>query len=65
MFLKFISFAFLAIIVYFLYRKVILPSLRGESISISSKDEVIAKAAAEQEAVRAANVAQKIKDLIS
>lgn len=43
MFFKFVSLAILAFVFYLLYKKVILPSLRGESIGISSKkDELIA-----------------------
>lgn len=61
MFLKFISFAFLAVIVYFLYRKVILPSLRGESISISSKkDELIAAAKQKREAQELKKMAEEL-----
>lgn len=50
MFFKFISIAILAFVFYLLYKKVILPSLRGESIGISSKkDELIAAAKQKRE----------------
>lgn len=48
MFIKFISIAILLFVSYFLFVKIILPSLRGESIGASAKKKELLEAVTKQ-----------------